>query len=145
MLALNASIEAARAGEFGKGFAVVASEVGKLAERSQKEAGVISKLSKESVIIAEKAGASISEMIPNIKRTAELVQEISASSNEQNSGAEQINISINQLDTIVQQNAASAEESASMAEELASQSTQMQSIMEFFKIDDYGRIEKDND
>jgi len=140
MLALNASIEAARAGEFGKGFAVVASEVGKLAERSQKEAGVISKLSKESVVIAEKAGASISEMIPNIKRTAELVQEISAASNEQNSGAEQINIAITQLDSIVQQNAASAEESASMAEELASQSAQTQSVMEFFKIDDRERI-----
>jgi len=136
MLALNASIEAARAGEYGKGFAVVASEVGKLAERSQKEAGVISKLSKESVIIAERAGASISTMIPNIKRTAELVQEISAASNEQNSGAEQINLSIMQLDSVVQQNAASAEESASMAEELASQSAQMQSVMQFFRIDD---------
>lgn len=141
MLALNASIEAARAGEFGKGFAVVASEVGKLAERSQKEAGVISKLSKESVIIAEKAGVFISGMIPNIKRTAELVQEISAASNEQNSGAEQINAAIIQLDAVVQQNASSAEESASMAEELASQSAQMQSVMQFFKIDNQITIE----
>lgn len=134
MLALNASIEAARAGEYGKGFAVVASEVGKLAERSQKEAGEISKLSTESVAIAERAGTTISAMIPDIKRTAELVQEISAASNEQNSGAEQINSAIMQLDQVVQQNASASEESASMAEELASQAEQMQASMEFFRI-----------
>jgi len=135
MLALNASIEAARAGEYGKGFAVVASEVGKLAERSQKEAGEISKLSKESVSIAEQAGTTISALIPDIRRTAELVQEISAASNEQNSGAEQINAAIMQLDKVVQQNASASEESASMSEELASQAEQMQETMEFFKID----------
>jgi len=135
MLALNASIEAARAGEYGKGFAVVASEVGKLAERSQKEAGEISKLSIESVTIAEQAGTTIAAMIPNIKRTAELVQEISAASNEQNAGAEQINSAIMQLDQVVQQNASASEESASMSEELASQAEQMQATMEFFKID----------
>ncbi len=134
MLALNASIEAARAGEYGKGFAVVASEVGKLAERSQKEAGEISKLSSQSVSIAEKAGETITSMIPDIKRTAELVQEISAASNEQNSGAEQINAAIMQLDQVVQQNASASEESASMSEELASQADQMQSTMGFFKI-----------
>jgi methyl-accepting chemotaxis protein len=134
MLALNASIEAARAGEYGKGFAVVASEVGKLAERSQKEAGEISKLSAESMTVAERAGTTISAMIPDIKRTAELVQEISAASNEQNSGAEQINSAIMQLDQVVQQNASASEESASMSEELASQAEQMQSTMEFFKI-----------
>jgi methyl-accepting chemotaxis protein len=98
MLALNASIEAARAGEYGKGFAVVASEVGKLAERSQKEASEISKLSGDSVETAERAGQTINNMIPEIKRTAELVQEISAASNEQNSGAGQINSAIMQLD-----------------------------------------------
>ena len=134
MLALNASIEAARAGEYGKGFAVVASEVGKLAERSQREAGGISKLSTESVSIAEQAGATIAAMIPDIKRTAELVQEISASSNEQNAGAEQINTAILQLDRVVQQNASASEESASMSEELASQAEQMQAIMGFFKV-----------
>lgn len=134
MLALNASIEAARAGEYGKGFAVVASEVGKLAERSQKEAGEISALSTESVSIAEQAGETISAVIPDIRRTADLVQEISASSNEQNSGAAQINSAIMQLDQVVQQNASAAEESASMSEELASQAEQMQSAMEYFKI-----------
>ena len=136
MLALNASIEAARAGEFGKGFAVVASEVGKLAERSQKEAAEISKLSSESVQIAEKAGKTINELIPNIKRTAELVQEISASSNEQNSGAEQINAAILQLDQVVQENASVAEKSASMSEALAGHSSQMQSVLDYFIIND---------
>jgi methyl-accepting chemotaxis protein len=134
MLALNASIEAARAGEYGKGFAVVASEVGKLAERSQKEAGEIIKLSADSVTIAERAGETINAMIPDIKRTAELVQEISAASNEQNSGAEQINSAIMQLDQVVQQNASASEESASMSEELASQAEQMQSTMDYFKV-----------
>jgi methyl-accepting chemotaxis protein len=136
MLALNASIEAARAGEYGKGFAVVASEVGKLAERSQKEAGEISKLSVDSVTIAEQAGITIAAMIPDIKRTAELVQEISAASNEQNAGAEQINSAIMQLDQVVQQNASASEESASMSEELASQAEQMQATMGFFRIND---------
>jgi methyl-accepting chemotaxis protein len=139
MLALNASIEAARAGEFGKGFAVVASEVGKLAERSQKEASEISKLSAESVMIAETAGKTISEMIPDIKKTAELVQEISAASNEQNQGAQQINQSIMQLDAVVQQNASASEESASMSEELAGQAEQMVATMSFFRIDSSGK------
>jgi methyl-accepting chemotaxis protein len=134
MLALNASIEAARAGEYGKGFAVVASEVGKLAERSQKESGEIKKLSSESVLIAERAGTTINGMIPEIKRTAELVQEISAASNEQNSGAEQINAAIMQLDQVVQQNASASEESASMSEELSSQANQMRDTISFFKI-----------
>ena len=136
MLALNASIEAARAGEYGKGFAVVASEVGKLAERSQREAGEISRLSIESVTVAEEAGRMILEMVPEIKRTAELVQEISAASSEQNAGAEQINKAILQLDQVVQQNASSSEESASMSEELAGQAEQMQATMGFFKLSD---------
>lgn len=135
MLSLNASIEAARAGEFGKGFAVVAAEVGKLAERSQREAGDISRLSLESVKIAELAGKTIGILIPEIKRTAELVQEISAASNEQSSGAQQVNQAIMQLDRVVQQNASVSEESASMAEELSSQSAQLLSAIEYFKIE----------
>lgn len=135
MLALNASIEAARAGEYGKGFAVVASEVGKLAERSQKEAADISKLSAESVKIAEEAGTTISGIIPEIKRTAELVQEIRTSSAEQDSGAGQISQALTQLDEVVQQNASASEESASMSEELAAQAEQMQETIGFFKLD----------
>ncbi|MBF0160221.1 MAG: MCP four helix bundle domain-containing protein, partial [Magnetococcales bacterium] len=91
LLALNAAIEAARAGEQGKGFAVVAAEVRKLAERSQTAAGEISQLSTSSVHVAEKAGAIINKLVPDIKRTSELVQEIAAASREQNQGADQIN------------------------------------------------------
>ena len=136
LLALNAAIEAARAGEHGKGFAVVASEVRKLAERSQSAAGEISKLSSSSVAIAEQAGEMLNKMLPDIQKTAELVQEISASSREQDSGAEQINKAIQQLDQVIQQNASAAEEMASTTEELSSQAEQLKSTVAFFTIDD---------
>jgi len=132
LLALNAAIEAARAGEHGKGFAVVASEVRKLAERSQVAAGEISELSVSSMDISDKAGKMLAELVPDIKKTAELVQEISAASKEQNNGVKQINRAILQLDQVVQQNAAASEEMASTSEELAGQSEQMQSTMEYF-------------
>jgi methyl-accepting chemotaxis protein len=135
LLALNAAIEAARAGEHGKGFAVVASEVRKLAERSQSAAAEINKLSASSIKIAEKAGEMLTKIVPDIQRTAELVQEITASSNEQNSGAEQINSAIQQLNQVIQQNSSASEEMASTAEELASQAEQLQDIISFFKLD----------
>jgi methyl-accepting chemotaxis protein len=134
LLALNAAIEAARAGEHGKGFAVVASEVRKLAERSQRAAAEISELSTSSVEVAEKAGSMLTTMLPDIQRTAELVQEISAASREQDTGAEQINKAIQQLDLVIQQNAAAAEEMSATAEELASQSEQLQDTIGFFQI-----------
>jgi methyl-accepting chemotaxis protein len=135
LLALNAAIEAARAGEHGKGFAVVASEVRKLAERSQTAAGEISRLSGTSVEVAERAGEMLNRMVPDIQKTAELVQEISAASNEQNTGADQVNKAIQQLDQVIQQNASASEEMASTAEELSSQAEQLQDAIAFFKLE----------
>ena len=135
LLALNAAIEAARAGEHGKGFAVVAAEVRKLAERSGTAAGEISELSATTMQEAEKAGDMLGELVPNIRRTAELVQEISASCSEQNAGAEQVNQAIGQLDAVIQQNASAAEEMASTSEELASQATQLDHTISFFRMD----------
>lgn len=140
LLALNAAIEAARAGEHGKGFAVVASEVRKLAERSQTAAAEISELSATSVSVAEGAGEMIAGIVPEIRKTAELVQEIRSSSAEQDSGADQINKAIAQLDQVIQQNASSSEEMASMSEELSSQAEQLKTTMTFFKLsEDDGR------
>ena len=138
MLALNAAIEAARAGEHGKGFAVVAAEVRKLAERSQSAAGEINKLSASSVKVSEKAGELLAGIVPAIQKTADLVQEISAASNEQKNGADQINKAIQQLDTVIQQNAAAAEEMAGTAGELTSQADQLIGAVGFFKTDDHG-------
>ncbi|TIH19245.1 methyl-accepting chemotaxis protein [Marinifilum sp. JC120] len=138
LLALNAAIEAARAGEHGKGFAVVAAEVRKLAERSGNAAGEISELSTTTVTVAEKAGDMLDNLVPNIQKTAELVQEISSASTEQNAGAEQISKAITQLDSVIQQNASASEEMASTSEELSSQSALLENTMSFFKVSGYG-------
>jgi len=134
MLALNAAIEAARAGDHGKGFAVVAAEVRKLAERSQLAASEISTLTVDSVKVAEKAGTLLEKMVPDISRTAELVQEISAASEEQSSGVGQINSAMQQLDKVTQQNAAGSEELAATAEQMQGQSANLQQVVSFFKL-----------
>ena len=133
LLALNAAIEAARAGEHGRGFAVVASEVRKLAERSQAAAKDISSLSGSSVKVAERASQSLAELVPAVRKTAELVQEVAAASLEQASGVAQVNKAMTQVDQVTQRNAAAAEEFASTAEEMATQAENLQQLVAFFR------------
>ena len=140
LLALNAAIEAARAGEHGKGFAVVAAEVRKLAERSQKAAAEINRLSGMTVKVSETAEEMLNKLVPDIQRTAELVQEISAASKEQDTGAEQINMALQQLDQVIQQNAAAAEQMASTTEQLSGQSEQLVSALSFFRTGEDGHL-----
>ena len=136
LLALNAAVEAARAGEHGKGFAVVASEVRKLAERSQAAAAEIGTLSVDTVKVAQEAGSMLAKLVPDIKKTAELVEEITAACREQDVGSTQINQAIQQLDKVTQQNAAASEQVSATSEELAAQAEQLQTTIAFFRLDD---------
>jgi methyl-accepting chemotaxis protein len=136
LLALNAAIEAARAGEHGKGFAVVAAEVRKLAERSQRAAGEINQLSVTTVKVSEKAGEMLDKLVPDIQKTGELVQEITAASREQDTGASQLNKALQQLERVIQQNASASEAMASTTEQLTGQSDQLMSALGFFRTGD---------
>ena len=134
LLALNAAIEAGRAGEHGRGFAVVASEVRKLAERSQVASQEIGELAKSSVKRAELAGSLLQDMLPSIRKTADLVQEIAAASSEQTTGVTQINTAIGQVSQTMQHTAAASEELSSTAEEMSEQAIRLQEAMTFFKL-----------
>ncbi len=136
LLALNAAIEAARAGEHGRGFAVVATEVRKLAERAQKAAQEIGAMAGTSVAVAERSGNLISELVPAIRKTADLVQEVSAASQEQGAGVGQVNKAMAVVDSVTQRNASAAEELSSTSEEMASQAEALQSLMSFFRLAD---------
>jgi len=142
ILALNAAVEAARAGIHGKGFAVVATEVRRLAETSQRSAKVINELAKTSLKSIEESGEMMSKIIPDIKKTAQLVQEINAASSEQSSGSSQIARAMDQLSQVVQQNSAAAEQMSAGSEELASQSELLKNIMQYFKIENAPVIRK---
>jgi methyl-accepting chemotaxis protein len=140
LLALNAAIEAARAGEYGKGFAVVAAEVRRLAERSQKASGEINELSTSTLTVSEKSGEMLDKLVPDIQKTAELVQEITAASKEQDTGSSQINQALQQLEKVIQENAAASEEMASTTEELTGQADQLVSAISFFRTGDEGLV-----
>ncbi|HEU5290605.1 MAG TPA: methyl-accepting chemotaxis protein [Cyclobacteriaceae bacterium] len=142
LLALNAAVEAARAGEHGKGFAVVAAEVRKLAERSQKAAAEITEISGKTVRSAEESKQLLVNTLPDINKTAELVQEIAAASVEQNTGADQVNGAIQQLSTVTQGNASAAEQMSSNAEELNSQAEELKAAVSYFKLDNRARVTK---
>lgn len=134
MLSLNASIEASKAQDYGKGFAVVATSVRDLAHNSRDVADAIEHLVDDCLALSEQAGDVLQRLAPNSEKTAELVQEIHAASQEEASGAAQINQAVQQLDQTTQQTAATSEQVAVAAESLSEQAAQLQQAMAFFTV-----------
>jgi methyl-accepting chemotaxis protein len=133
ILALNAAVEAARAGEHGRGFAVVAAEVKRLADSSKEAAEIINKVSQETVVASDEANIKLKDIVPEIEKTAQLVQGIKLASSEQEAGINQINNAIQQLNNIAQQNAYSSENMANSSSDLSTLADKLKKTISFFQ------------
>lgn len=134
ILALNAAVEAARAGDHGRGFAVVAAEVKRLADSSKEAAEIINKVSRETVVASDEAGVKLKNIVPEIEKTAQLIQGIKLASSEQEAGINQINNAIQQLNNIAQQNAYSSENMANSSQNLSELADKLKKTISFFQI-----------